>query len=166
MRNNITRRDFISQVSVAGALAATGTIPARAEGVAPNSRPNILFICTDDQAPWALGRSGNPDAYTPNLDRLFGEGAYLTSSFVVTPVCSPSRASTMTSRYGTEVGITDWINHRIEDEANLGLDARFPTWTEFLSRAEYATGLIGKWHLGPRQSFTLRNAGSTITQGS
>jgi uncharacterized sulfatase len=147
MTRAITRREFVRHASTAGAFAAAATMTSQTT-VSAQRRPNILFICTDDQAPWALGRSGNSDAYTPNLNRLFGEGAYLARSFAVTPVCSPSRASTMTSRYGTEVGITDWINHRLDDEAVLGLDAGFPTWTEILHDSGYATGLIGKWHLG------------------
>jgi uncharacterized sulfatase len=70
-------------------------------------RPNIVFIYTDDQAAWSLGASGNPQAKTPNMDRLARAGAYLENAFTVTPVCSPSRAGMMASRYGTEVGITD-----------------------------------------------------------
>ena len=53
-------------------------------------KPNILFILTDDQAPWALGLSGHPHAKTPNLDELFRSGAYLVNAFTTTPVCSPS----------------------------------------------------------------------------
>ena len=76
---------------------------------AKEQRPNVVFILTDDQAPWALGLSGHPHANTPNLDKLFKQGMYLKKSYVVTPVCSPSRTSLMTSRYGSELGITDWI---------------------------------------------------------
>src|SRR5688500_14441296 len=54
--------------------------------------PNIVFVYTDDQAAWALSASGDPNARTPNMDRLAREGAYLTNAFTVTPVCSPSRA--------------------------------------------------------------------------
>ena len=75
-----------------------------------DERPNILFIFTDDQAPWALGAAEYPHAKTPHMDRLVREGAYLVNSFTTTPVCSPSRASLLTSRYGSELGITDWLH--------------------------------------------------------
>ena len=65
---------------------------------ADDSRPNILFLFTDDQAPWALNASGYDQARTPVLDSLVKEGAYLTNAFTVTPVCIPSRASLMTSQ--------------------------------------------------------------------
>ena len=109
-------------------------------------QPNILFIFTDDQAPWALGASGNPLAKTPHMDRIAREGAYLPNAYTVTPVCSPSPASLMTSRYGTELGITDWIHPR--REAELGLDPSLPVWPRQLQQAGYHTGLVGKWHLG------------------
>ena len=122
------------------ALLALATLPILAV------QPNILFVYTDDQAGWALGLSGHPHASTPNMDKLFRRGAYLPNSFTVTPVCSPSRASLMTSRYGTELGLTDWLNPR--REPLLGLDAKEVTWPELVRAAGYQTGLVGKWHLG------------------
>ena len=119
-------------------------------------RPNILFIMADDQAPWAMRCAGDPHAFTPNMDRIAKSGTRFSNAFTPTPVCSPSRASLMTSRYGSELGITDWIHP--QNDKGLGLDARFPTWPKLLSEAGYQTGLIGKWHLGdlPEQHPTHR----------
>lgn len=123
------------------------------QSAAPAAKaPNILFIITDDQAPWALGVSGNEQAYTPNLDKLAGEGLYLPNAYTTTPVCSPARAGLLTSQYGYELGIDDWINVKAKTltkhQPNLGIDPELETFPEILQRAGYTTGLIGKWHIG------------------
>ena len=127
-------------------LIAGVLFTSHATAIAANERPNIVFIMADDQAPWALRASGYPHAHTPNLDRVAREGMRFTNAFTPTPVCSPSRASVMTSRYGSELGITDWI-HPKEDKG-VGLDERYATWPRILKDAGYQTALIGKWHLG------------------
>lgn len=108
-------------------------------------KPNVLFIFTDDQAPRAVRAAGDPRFITPHIDRIFDEGAHLRNAFVVTPVCSPSRVELIASRYGTEMGITDYINRR---EDRLGIPEGTPTWPALLSAAGYRTALVGKWHLG------------------
>lgn len=120
-------------------------------------RPNIVFIYADDHGPWAMGAAGCADARTPNMDRLVREGAYLTRAYTTTPVCSPSRAGLMASRYGSELGITDWINPKKEPEH--GLDTNYVTWPEVLAEAGYETGLVGKWHLGTLDQFHPSHSG-------
>ncbi|HYT88263.1 MAG TPA: sulfatase-like hydrolase/transferase [Gemmataceae bacterium] len=128
--------------------------PARA---AQAKRFNIISICTDDQGRWAVGAYGNKEVRTPNMDRIAREGVKFLNAFVSTPVCSPSRASFMTGRYGTQLKITDWINPA-EAQSGVGLPADAMTWAEVLQRQGYVTALIGKWHLGmlPRYHPTVR----------
>lgn len=59
-------------------------------------RPNIVFILTDDQGPWAAGCYGNAELRTPNLDRIAASGMRFANFFCASPVCSPSRASFLT----------------------------------------------------------------------
>ena len=101
--------------------------------------PNILLICTDQQRYDALGAAGNADIRTPNLDRLAAQGVRFDRCIVQSPVCAPSRASLMTSRYPRNHGL--WAN---------GVDMA-PSETLFTARlaeAGYDCGLVGKFHLG------------------
>lgn len=128
-----------------------------------DDRPNLLFIVADDQAEWVMGCSGNKDAKTPNMDRLAREGVRLTNCFTPTPVCSPSRVAILASRYGTEVGIYDWLNPN--KEPLHGLDPATVAWPRILSAAGYRTGLIGKWHLGLQEKFHPKQFGYQYFMG-
>ena len=115
------------------------------------ARPNIVFIYTDDQAPLAVAAAGDKRFITPHIDSIFYQGAHLLNAFVTTPVCSPSRLGLISSRYGSELGVTDWINPRAEQA--LGLAEKTATWPRLLAEAGYRTALCGKWHLGTQDRF-------------
>ena len=123
-----------------------------------------MFLCTDDQAQWALGAYGNREIKTPNLDRLARRGAIFRNAFTVTPVCSPSRAALMTSRYASELGIADWIDP--SNEPDLGLAPAAIIWPELLKGFGYATMLAGKWHLGTRDEFHPTRQGFDASSAS
>jgi arylsulfatase A-like enzyme len=140
-------------------ILALATSPRAGQSAEPEPsrsgpRPNIVFLYTDDQARWAMGAYGNPDIRTPHLDRLARRGAIFRNAFTVTPVCSPSRAALMTSRYPSELGIADWI--RPQNEPDLGLAPSAITWPELLKGFGYRTMLAGKWHLGTRDEPGVR----------
>jgi len=98
-----------------------------------------------------MGAYGNREIKTPHLDRLARRGAIFRNAFTVTPVCSPSRAALLTSRYSSELGIADWIDP--QKEPDLGLAPAAITWPELLKGFGYRTMLAGKWHLGTRDEF-------------
>ncbi|TWT73961.1 sulfatase family protein [Allorhodopirellula solitaria] len=125
-----------------------------------DERPNILYVVTDDQAPWAMGCAAGdrghdsvPMPATPNMDRLAREGARFRNFLCATPVCSPARVALATGRYASEFGIKDFIpspGHKLfdpDEQSSLDPEASV-TFAELLHDAGYYTGLVGKWHLG------------------
>lgn len=110
--------------------------------------PNILFILSDDQGPWAMGCAGNNEMITPNLDQLAAEGMRFNSFFCTSPVCSPARASLLTGRIPSQHGVHDWIAEGNAGERPTEYLQGMTGYTELLAEAGYECALSGKWHLG------------------
>jgi len=103
-------------------------------------KPNILWICTDQQRFDTLGSSGNTFVKTPNLDNLADESANFTNSFVQSPICMPSRASFLTGRYPRTTRLR-------QNGQTIPIEER--PISRILRDAGYYCGLAGKFHLSP-----------------
>ena len=111
-------------------------IPTRIEQAQPR---NVVFILSDDHRYDAMSFMGHPFAKTPHMDAMVKEGAHLKNAYVTTSLCSPSRASILTGLYT--------FRHRVIDNQRPVPDGTlfFP---QYLQKAGYKTGFIGKWHMG------------------
>jgi len=114
------------------------------------ARPNIILMVADDLGYGDLSCYGAKEIRTPNVDRLAAEGVKCTQFYVSTPVCAPTRVSLMTGRYPARTSLNTNPNWR---DPNAGLNPEEVTIAEVLKTAGYATGLIGKWHLGYAKKF-------------
>ena len=110
------------------------------------TRPNVLVILADDLGYADLGIHGGREVPTPHIDALARSGLRCTNGYVSAPYCGPSRAGLFTGRYQTRFGAE--FNARVGDERTLGLPLAERTIADHLRAAGYATGLVGKWHLG------------------
>ena len=114
-------------------------------------KPNIVFILSDDQGPWAAGCYGNDEIRTPAIDRIAETGMRFDNFFVATPVCSPSRATFLTGRISSQHGVHDWIRGgNVGEHAAAYLEGEV-AYTDILAENGWVCGLSGKWHLGESQ---------------
>lgn len=102
-------------------------------------RPNILWICTDQQRFDTIAALGNEHVVTPHIDSLFAEGVAFTHAYCQSPICTPSRASFLTGCYPSAV--------HVNGNGNASFPDHPPLVTRMLADAGYDCGLIGKLHL-------------------
>jgi uncharacterized sulfatase len=111
-------------------------------------RPNVIVIVTDDHGYADLScQQVLPDVLTPHIDALAAGGVRMTDGYITAPQCVPSRGGLMTGRYQNEFGLES--NVQFQQPGGLDGFKQATTIAERLKAAGYATGMAGKWHLGP-----------------
>ncbi|HET8548522.1 MAG TPA: sulfatase-like hydrolase/transferase, partial [Bryobacteraceae bacterium] len=125
--NTTTRREFLA--GTASPLLAAG-----------DTRPNIVFILSDDHHYQCVGAAGNPNIRTPNLDRLASRGVFFTNGQISTPQCCPSRGILLS-------GLETYQSGLISNGQTSFRPGHPPTVPEKLRASGYDTLLIGKWHI-------------------
>ena len=104
-----------------------------------DSRPNILFIMSDDHASHAMSCYGSRINQTPHLDRIAEGGMRYDNCFCTNSICTPSRATILAGTYNHVNGVTT---------LSTPMDNRLQTYPKLLRASGYQTAMIGKWHLG------------------
>ena len=133
---------FLVILSTQASLAADVVpVPTEVNATkAADAKPrNVVFILSDDHRYDAMSFMGHPFAKTPHMDAMAAHGVHLKNAFVTTSLCSPSRASILTGLYTFRHRVID--NQRPVPQGTLF----FP---QYLQKAGYKTGFIGKWHMG------------------
>jgi len=140
----INRREFMGAALAAAALPQTPQLP---------SRPNVLFILSDDLGYGDLSCYGRPDYKTPVIDSLADEGIRFTDSYANGDVCTPTRVAFHTGRYQHRLPIG--LQQPLGDgNAQVGIPPDHPTIASLLKANGYETGLVGKWHVGNAPQFS------------
>ncbi|MEA2708760.1 MAG: hypothetical protein QOF78_1361 [Phycisphaerales bacterium] len=123
-----------------------------------NQKPNIVYIMADDLGWTDVACYGSGYYETPNIDRLAKQGTKFTNGYTCGPNCQPTRAALLSGQYEPRTGVYtvgninrfDWQSRPlkpVENVTTLPLDKI--TIAQAMKNAGYATGMFGKWHLGP-----------------
>ena len=147
---------FLVLLLLAAALTGTEAPQAtRQQSGNVQRRPNIIFILGDDLGYCDVSMYGCRDIPTPNIDSIAAAGVKFTNGYVTAPVCSPSRAGLMTGRYQHRFGFEFNAGplQRALAEPEMGLPPSEITLAQMMKQSGYATGMVGKWHLGLHEKF-------------
>ncbi|MCL7763990.1 sulfatase [Polaribacter sp. Z014] len=126
---------------------------------AQTQKKNFIIIFTDDQGYEDLSCFGSKNVHTPNIDQMAAEGMKLTSFYVASSVCSPSRAALLTGRMPKRAGVPKVLFSTPAIFNGHGLPPEEITIAEHLKEKNYETALVGKWHLGHEKEYLPLNQG-------
>jgi len=136
------------------ALLTIGLPPLAHAQAADPARPNVVLIMTDDMG-WAdIGSYGAPDVNTPNIDSLARDGIRLTDFYANGVLCTPTRAGLISGRYQQRYGLEAALPNDGAPGSERGLPATGRSLPQLLKHNNYATALVGKWHLGYRPEYS------------
>src|SRR3954471_14843393 len=138
---------------IAATIACVSWAPAAFAQPPAAPRPNVLLIVTDDVGYGDIGSYGAPDVKTPNIDSLARDGVRLTD-FYAAPQCTPTRAALISGRYQQRFRLEAALGGAKTPAAATGLPATGYSLPQLLKTNGYATGLVGKWHLGYKPQFS------------
>jgi arylsulfatase A-like enzyme len=122
-------------------------------------KPNIVLIVADDLGYGELGVQGCKDIPTPNIDSIARAGVRFTNGYVSCPVCSPTRAGMATGRYQQRFGHEFNPGPAASADDVFGLSLAETPLAARLKGEGYATGMVGKWHLGYRPQYHPQKRG-------
>lgn len=141
--------NFKSAISLGVVSVAAINAAAQKPAVFKQSTPNIVLILMDDMGYGDIGRTGQNQYETPNLNRLASQGMQFTWYYCPQGVSSASRAGLMTGCYPNRVGISG----ALMPWAKVGINPEETTIAEMLKTKGYHTAAFGKWHLGHLKDF-------------
>jgi arylsulfatase A len=159
MKDRVTRRDFVRWLGLGAAGFAVSGRRHLGAAEKPVRKPNFVIVFCDDLGYADLGCYGHPTIRTPNLDRMAAEGLKWTDFYVGASVCTPSRAALLTGRLPVRSGMCSDVRRVLFPNSAGGLPQGEITLAEALKPQGYATGCIGKWHLGHLPQYLPTNNG-------
>jgi arylsulfatase A-like enzyme len=122
-------------------------------------KPNVIIFLADDLGYADIGVNGCQDIPTPHVDAIANNGVRFTDGHATHPVCSPSRAGLMSGRYQHRFGFEHNSGPERYASSDFGMPRDVPSLAEKLKAAGYATGMVGKWHIGFREGLRPHERG-------